>query len=560
MARLRSQLGESASAFAAVVRNRNLRRLEVAWAASIVGGWAYVVAVSVYAYQVGGAAAVGLIYLLRMVPAAVISPFAGLLADRYRRERILLASISVRTVLVGAAAAGVFLGVRAWVVYALAIAAALVQTPQRSAQAALTPALCSSPEELTAANAVTSTIESLGSFLGPALAGLLLGVASIGSVFAVTAGMLVVCVFFTVLLRIPEQAAPKGEIEPATIVSESLAGFRAIGREPPLRVLVGLFGAQTFVAGAVSVYIVVLSLQLLDLGKAGVGYLNSAFGVGAILGGIVAFGLTGARRLSPAFIAGIVLWGAPLAVVALWSSTAAALILLGAMGIGNSLVDVACFTLVQRAVPDNVLARVFGVIMMIWLVTFGVGAELAPRLISWLGTRDALLATGLALVGLVALLAVRVVAIDAAARAPRADELRLLGGIPIFAPLAGATLEHLAGRLVPVVADPGTEVIRQGTVGDRFYVVVEGELGVSVDGTVLPALGPGDYFGEIALLRDVPRTASVTARTRTVLYALDRDDFLAAVTGYAPSAQAAERVVSARLAAVPPAGAVGAGS
>jgi MFS family permease len=555
----RKQLSESATAFKAVVRNSNLRRLEAAWTASIFGHYAYLVAVSVFAFKAGGASAVGLIYLLRMVPAALVAPFAGLLADRYRRERVLLASACARIALVGTAAACVFLHTNAWVVYGLAIAAALVQTPLRSAQSAITPVLCSSPAELTAANTVTSTIESVACFGGPAVAGILLGFASIGVVFAMTAGTIVVCALFTASLRIPAEATPKHEREASTIVTEALAGFRAIGREPPLRVLIGLLGAQTFVAGAIQVYIVVLALQLLGLGGAGVGYLNSAFGVGAILGGLVAFGLTGARRLSPSFLAGVVLWGAPLVVVALWSHTAVALIMFGIMGLGNTLVDVAGFTLVQRAVPDDILARVFGVIQLIWLSSVGVGAVVAPRLIFWLGTRDALIATGVALVGLVAVFAFRVAAIDRAAQAPDADELRLLGGVPIFAPLAGATLEHLAARLMPVVVEPGTEVVRQGGAGDRFYIVAEGELGVSSDGGELSTLGPGSYFGEIALLRDVPRTATVTAKTRAVLYALDRDDFLATVTGYAPSVEAAERVVSARLAGLPPAG-VGVGT
>lgn len=543
------QLAESASAFAAVVRNPAVRRLELAWAASVVGHWAYLVAVSVYAYQAGGESAVGLIFLLRLAPAALIAPFTGLLADRYRRELVLLGSVLARVVLIGSAAACVFLGVDASVVYALAVAAALATTPFRSAQAALTPSLCASPTELTAANAVASTVESVAVFLGPALSGILLAVASTGAVFTVTASLLVVSGFFVLRIRAAEEA-PKHELEASTIASEALAGFRAAGSEPPLRVLIGLLGAQTLVAGAVQVYIVVVSIELLDLGKAGVGYLNSAIGVGSIVGGIVAFGLTGARRLSPSFMAGLVLWGVPLALLGVWSSqTAVALILFGLMGFGNSFVDVAGFTLVQRAVPDDVLARVFGVIQMLWLGSVGVGAVLAPRLIGWLGTKHALVATGLFLVGLVAIFAVRLAAIDAAGRAPDPDELRLLGGVPIFAPLGGATLEHLAGRLIPLAVEPGTEIVRQGAAGDRFYVIAEGEVEVSADGRELSVHGAGGYFGEIALLRDVPRTATVTARTRVVLYALDRDDFLAAVTEYAPSFRAAEGVITARLAA-----------
>ena len=177
------RFGESAGAFRAVFGNPNLRSLELAWTASIVAQWAYVVAVSVYAYGVGGTSAVGLIFLLRLVPAALFAPFAGMLADRHRRERILLATNLSRITLMGGAAVGVFLDAAPWIVYALAVAAAVVTTPFRSAQAALTPALARTPEELTAANAVASGIESLAVFVGPALAGIILGVTSTGVVF-----------------------------------------------------------------------------------------------------------------------------------------------------------------------------------------------------------------------------------------------------------------------------------------------------------------------------------------------------------------------------------------
>jgi Cyclic nucleotide-binding domain/Major Facilitator Superfamily len=228
-----------------------------------------------------------------------------------------------------------------------------------------------------------------------------------------------------------------------------------------------------------------------------------------------------------------------------------ALVLLGVVGIANSIMDVAAFTLVQRAVADEVLARVFGVIQMLWWLALAFGALVAPALVGWLGIETALIATGAGLVVLVAVLWRPLRAIDRSAVAPEAAELRILSSVPIFAPLPGMSLEHLAGRLVPLRLDPGTVIVRQGDAGDRFYMVVEGEVEVSEDGRPISELQAGGYFGEIALLRDLPRTATVSARTPVVLYALDRDDFLAAVTGHAPSAQAAEEIVSARLAGLP---------
>jgi len=545
---LRKRLGDSAGAFGAVVRNRNLLWLELAWAASIVGHYAFLIAVSVYAYNDGGEKAVGLVFLLRLIPAALISPFAGLLGDRYRRERVLLVTNVIRIVLIAAAAAGVFLDASSTVVYTLSVAATIATTPFRSAQAALTPSLARTPGELTAANAVASGIESIAIFVGPALAGLLLGLASTGVVFTLTALVLIASSLCIVLIRVERKQEPRREIEASTILSEAFAGFTTIGRQPALRVLMVLLTAQTAVAGAVQVFIVVAAIELLDLGEGGVGFLNSAIGVGAFVGAVGALSLTGARRLSPAFMSGVVLMGLPLVAIGVSPEVVVAVIVLALLGVGSSLVDVAGLTLVQRAVPDEVLARVFGVIQMLWLASIGIGAALVPVLIAWLGIEGALIATGAFLPVLVALLGAKVARIDATAVAPEAEELRILASVPIFAPLPGGSLEHLAARLVPLRVEPGTVIVRERDAGDRFYIVAEGSLEVSQDGFPVTELDAGDYFGEIALIRDVARTATVTARTAVVLYALDREDFLAAVTGHPPSAEAAETVVSARLA------------
>jgi MFS family permease len=551
MGDLKSRLADSASAFREVFRNPNLRWLELAWSASIVGHYAYLIAVSVYAYDVGGERAVGLVFLARLIPAALAAPFAGLLGDRYPRERVLLATNLTRIILVGAAAVAVFVDADPLVVYVLAIAATIANTPFRSAQAALTPTLARSPVELTAANAVASGVDSLALFIGPALAGVMMVAASTGLVFLFTAALVVLSTLFLLLIRAEGVERPKGELQASTIASEAFAGFRALGSHPSLRLMVGVIAAQTMVAGAMQVYIVVASIDLLGFGQGGVGYLNAAIGVGAFVGAVSALALTGARRLSPAFLAGIGMCGLPLVILGLWQTELGALLLFGVIGFGSAISSVAGLTLVQRAVPDEVLARVFGVIQMLLLASMGIGAALAPVLISFLGIDGALIATGL-LVPTLVLLAWRGVSrIDAAGEPPKPDELRVLGSVPIFTPLPGMTLEHLAGRLVPLRFEPGTVVVKEGDHGDRFYIVAEGTLEVSEYGRTLSELKAGGYFGEIALIRDIARTATVTTATDTVLYALDREDFLAAVTSHPVSAEAAEEVVSSRLAGIP---------
>jgi hypothetical protein len=273
--------------------------------------------------------------------------------------------------------------------------------------------------------------------------------------------------------------------------------------------------------------------------------------VGGLIGGVVAVALVGVRRLALTFGVALVFWGAPILFVGLWADAAPALVLIGLAGLALTLVDVAGFTLLQRAVPDEVLARAMAVMESMFVATIGLGAILAPLAISGLGIRGALVATGALLPVLAALTWTRLVQIDDAAVAPE-EQLALLRGIPIFAPLPATTLEQLATSLSPVRFTAGTPIFHQGDAGDRFYVIKAGEVEISVDGASPKVESAGDYFGEIALLRNVPRTASVTARTDVELYALERDEFIGAVTGHARSADAADAVIGARLGALRP--------
>jgi len=138
-------------------------------------------------------------------------------------------------------------------------------------------------------------------------------------------------------------------------------------------------------------------------------------------------------------------------------------------------------------------------------------------------------------------------AIDASVAVDR-DRLALLRSLPIFAPLSAPSLERVASRLIPIEAPSGTEIVRQDDPGDRFYIIESGGVTVSKNGRQVATLEGGDFFGEIALLRKIPRTATVTAQADTRLYALERDDFLEAVTGHPQSAEAADAVTRARLA------------
>jgi hypothetical protein len=393
-----------------------------------------------------------------------------------------------------------------------------------------------------------STIAAVGIFVGPALGGILLGVTNVETLFAITAGTFILSAFQ--VARIRADPPPAREREAATersVLSEAMIGFTTIGKEPRLRLLMGLYSAQTLVAGALGVLVVVASIQLLHFGSAGVGYLNSAFGIGGLVGAALAVVLVARQRLASDFAIGTLLWGAPLILVGIFPGKAAALVLFAFVGVGDTLVEVAAPTLLQRVVPDEILGRVFGVVESLLYAAMGVGSILAPVLVHAFGVRGALIASGAFLPVLAILAWPRLAAIDAGFEPPR-EQLALLQKISIFSLLPPAEQEHIAHELIPVHVSAGNPVVCEGEAGDRFYIVRVGELDVSVEGKQVRTLRPGDYFGEIALLRDVPRTATVTARGDVDLYALERDEFIGSVTGHAPSAEAADAVVMQRLA------------
>ena len=545
--RLPERLREPLAPFHGVFVNPNLRRLELAWAGSITGEWGYAIALSVFAYHAGGATAVGLLMLVRMLSSAFVAPFSSVLGDRHNRARVMIWTDLTRAAALAGAGVAALAHAPPIVIYALAVLVAIVSTAFHPAQAALTPSLASAPEELTAANAVGSTIESVGTFAGPALGGLLLAATSIGVVFIVMAVLFLWSAFF--VLRIRTEAAPAlaTGAEHPPFLHQATAGIRTIVKEPKVRLIVGIYGCQTLIAGAVRVFIVVMAFQLLHTGNAGVGFLNSATGIGGLLGAVATIIIVGRSRLATDFGVGVVLWGLPLVLIGIWPNQWLALLMLGVIGVANTVVDVAAFTLLQRAVPDEVLARVFGVLQSVLLGTIGIGSVLASVLVSALGARTALVVAGAFLPAVALLTYRRLLAIDREATGPPPERVRLLQGSAIFAPLPLATIEWLTSRLLPVHLEAGSTLFRQGEHGDRFYLIDQGELEVLIDGAPPKVEGPGGSLGEIALLRDIPRTATVRARTDADLYALERDDFLGAVTGHPGSAEAAEAVVGAHL-------------
>jgi MFS family permease len=534
-----------------VMASPALRRLQLAWAASETGSMAFLVTISVVAFRHGGGAAgVGLLMLLRMVVSAACSPFTAILADRWSPKRTMIGSDGLRAVLVGVLALAVHASAGIVVIYAIVCVIAAVATAFRPAQAVLVPGLARTPEELTAANAVAVTIESAAMFIGPGIGGLLLAVGGSALSFVTCAVLLVWSAALVALVPEPEGVRTDEPGEASEGFLQTITGgARALLSTPLLAVVVGVYALQCMVAGGLAVFTVVLALQVLHIGNAGVGYLDSAFGVGGILGGVAAAMLAAGRRLAVAFAVGVLVWGVGIALVGATSSTVVVLLLLAGVGAGNTVVDVAAITLLQRSAPAKVIGRVFGVMESVLLGAIGVGSIAAPALISLVGVRPAIVITGLALPVAVALTGRWLVRLDRLPEATAAH-VRLLRELTLFAPLSQPALEQIAVNLRSVAVPEGTAVIREGDPGDEFYIVEQGALRVTVGGMPAAPIHAGGFFGEIALLRDVPRTATVTATTDCVLLALEREQFLAPVRDNADSVAAADLVAARRLAAL----------
>jgi len=538
----------SLRAFAKVFANPRVRNIQLAGVGSTLGTWAYAVALPVYAYHAGGARAVGLLFFARFVLAALAAPWLGVLADRWSRRQLMLSADLVRCAIFAGMTAVASAGGSAYVVYTLAVLSTIVSGAYAPAQAALMPSLVDSPDELTAANLVGNTISSVGMFAGPAIGGILLALSGPPAVFALNGALFVWSAVFVLL--VPRDRPPQRSERPR-FLPELKEGFATVLRRPALRVIIGLSTAQTTVEGAVEVLLVVLAIRLLDSGNAGVGWLNTAMGIGSVLGALVVAALAARRRLAGGFALGLLLWGVPIAAAAALSTLAPALVLFAAVGTGAILCQVNSVTLLQRSAENEVLGRVFAVLESLMLASMALGSLLAAGLVSWLGPRGAIVATGAFLPILLVPLWPSLRRIDAEA-AIAEEPLELLRRIDIFAQLPEPVLERLAAAATSVSAGAGQVVVSRGEAGRHFYVIAAGRAGVELEDGATRELRPGDFFGEIALLRDVPRTATVRALEPLRLYAVERDEFLAAVTGHAPTLAAAENIVTSRL----PAGAL----
>ena len=549
MASRAARLGVTPEVIRAALHDPDLRRLQTSWMAVNAGQWAYLVTNLVVAYDAGGPAATGLLGVASFIAPTVVSPFAGVPAARWRPERVLATVTALRVLAVALTVGLIALDGPIWLLVPLVLVESGAGAIGRSLQIGLQPLLARSPAELVAANVAAGTAEGLGTFAGPALSGLLLTlVGPLGSYLGVLA------VYALAVAALAGMHVPPTRRGVAPSVRRELAaGIRAVRRSPSTLLVLSSLDIQAGVRGALLVLTVVAAIELFGMGDAGVGALNAAFGAGGVIGAIGAVALAGQARLAPWFTVALAGWGLPIVFLGLITSPAVALGLMLVIGASNAILDVAGFTLLQRTTPNADRIAVLGLLISAAGATMAIGGFLAPILVDTLGIEGALVATGLVLP---ILAVVTWPGVRNADRAAVVDTSRLnrIREDPLFAPLSMAIVEQLSEQLVPVTFDTGDELIHEGDTGDRYFLLERGRVVVSQGGRPMREQGPGESIGEIALLFDVPRTASVEALEPVEALTLSRDDFLGTLCGQSVSRRIADSIVMERLATRPTGG------
>jgi MFS family permease len=532
------------------LRHPDIRRLEVGWLLSLAGTFGYTVALLAYAYAEGGAGLVAAYGVASTVPGALLTPVLMSLTDRFGSAPMLRSTTAVRTVLVATAAVLAMLDAPAPVVVALAAAAHALSATFRPTQATALPWLARTPAELTAATVAATMAENLAALLGPVLAGIVLTFGDPPIAIGASAGCLLLATASLRRLSVPDETRAQRGARVGGLLRDAVDGGAALLRIGRPAGMVVIAFAQTFVRGALLVLMIVLALDTLALGDDSIGWLNAAIGLGGVAGAAAASRLVRMSNLGRCLVVGAAGWGVGVLALAGAPSGAAAFGALLLVGVANAFQDAPAFILMPRILGPELAGRALGAFELVVMTGMGLGALLAPTLADQLGVRLSLLVVGAGLVVLATAYAGPFAAIDRTMPKPR-PEAAMLRELPMFAALPLVVIEQLALDVEPRRYDDQEVVVREGEAGDHFHVVTLGRATVSVAGAPRPALGPGDGFGEIALLRDVPRTATVTADGDLETLSLGRDQFLRAVAANPVSAEQAEALARRRLAAEP---------
>lgn len=527
------------STYRAALRVPDFRRLVVGSGASQMGDWLYNVAFLVYVFDATGSAQwVGLATIGRLVPYVIFSPLGGVIADRYDRMRVMIATDLARAVLMAGLAASAMLDASAPVVIGLAFVATAAGTPNRPAALAALPDIVGETR-LAPANALLHMVQDVGVVLGPAVGSLILIVGSAELAFGLNAVTFLVSAIFTAMISVHSRGVKVDAEAPPSALALLVDGLRAARSTPYVVIMTTIIFIGAFTYGAQTVQLLIYADERLGLKADGYGYLLGAMGLGGVLGGALSNRLAARPQVAiPMMLSSILFVGSSLLFAG--TSLPVLAVVIGVLsGLGMVISDVVGEVAITRAAGPDVRGRIFGAVDGICVAAMVLGALVAPPTVSLLGLRGSLLVLGgAAVVSSLACYPVlrgldRLSTAVADALAPR---LAAMAEVDVFNGAPQRALEEMAGSATEVDIPAGTAVVREGEEADAFYVIVSGELQVTSAGELgaepvfLRTLAAGGWFGEIGLLEGIPRTATVTATTDVRVLRIPAESFLSALT------------------------------
>jgi MFS family permease len=538
--------------YRSALAHRDLRLLLTGMLVSMAGSWAYNVALLAVVYdRTGSLAWVGAATLGRFIPMLLFSPYAGVVADRFERVRVMVGCDLVAATTQGLLAVLVVVEAPVFLIILVAALTSVAMTPYEPAVAAITPQIVTE-EDLAAANSLRGVIENIVQVAGPALGAVILFVAPAWAVFALDSSSYLISAGFLVRMSVRSRPVDVTEGGSAGPLRQMLVGMREIARSQAVGLLVALSVLASLVYGMDTVLFVGASEERLGLGPDGFGVLMTGLAVGGLLAAGAVNRLAGSPRLATVLTLAMMLYCLPNIVLAFTESAALGTATQVARGAGTLIVDVLAMTALQRAVAPDVTARVFGVFWALIVGAIALGALIAPPIVALLGLEAAIVVLAVApalltLAGYPALARMdRASAVRTAVLSTRVAVLEETG---LFAAAPRPVLERLAAESSEVASSGGEALIREGDPADALYVLRTGAVEVLVGEELVATLEPGSWFGELGLLEGIPRTATVRTTSRCTLLRIDGAAFIDALTA-APLASTALEGARARFSAV----------
>lgn len=526
-----------------VARDPVLRRLQMSFIGFAFSEHATWLAILVYAYGRGGVGEAGLVAMIQLLPAMVVAPFAAYAGDRFRAERVLSFGYVLQSVSMAATALAMWADLPI-ASYVAATVVASATTFSRPLMGAVLPEITRTPSDLVAANVVTGFVEYVGMFLGPLVAALVLAIGSPAAVFAMCAGATAISALLSLGLRLERTAKVVIKSSPRDVLTGVWEGLREVTSRNALRALMVLMIIGGLVRGATDVLMVLFAEARLDGGGGAAGLLGVGMGVGAIVGAVGSAGLIGRPRIASYLVGSAALFALAFIVLSGVELLMLGMVLFASFGLGESLLRVTSSVGTQRLAPDAFLARIFGVVEGLQMAAMALGSIAVSVVVQAMGLGPALVTMGSVVAVTMTLTTVRFSRAGGDVPPPPAELIDRLLRDDVFQHLPGLALARLAGRVHEERFEPGTSVITEGEIGDRYYLITSGRVTVSMAGEFVREMGPGQAFGEIALLRDLPRTATVMTTMPSTLLVVEREDFLGAVTGHPRTLAAATDVAA----------------